>query len=74
MDNIKYKCTNVGCRQSFKWPMQQSRHQRCVPMKRGKNSQHIYGSFVCSKCTKLFNHQSNVVRHLKICKYKKTSI
>ena len=21
MDNNKYKCTNVGCCQSFKWPM-----------------------------------------------------
>ena len=43
-------------------------------MKREKNYQYIDGSSVCSKCSELFNHQPNVNRHLKICKYKKPSI
>ena len=74
MDNNKYKCSYVGCCQSFKWPLQQHFIKRCVSMKRGKNYQDIDGSFVCSKCSKLFNHQPNIVRYLKICKYKKPSI
>ena len=38
------------------------------PGKSEKKYRRIGGSFSCSKCPNLLNHQSNVVIHLKICK------
>ena len=69
----KHKCKNVGCRQSFKWPMQLSRHKIVCKFEKfvkKKNYESINGSFVCSKCSKTFKHQSNMTRHASNCSEK----
>eukprot|EP00794_Sanderia_malayensis_P010570 gene10570-11691_t len=66
----EYSCTNSGCRESFKWASQLSRHKKnCTkPSMQQKQFDLINGSFRCLSCSKSYAHRPNILRHLKTCK------
>jgi len=65
----QYNCKNVGCRETFSWPMQVARHaakcQYPVPVVQ-KKYHLVDGKYRCSKCSKGFSHQASATRHSKI--------
>ena len=72
MSEIKeYRCKNLGCTSDFKWPMQLARHSiKCLKPVREKEEKSYYlrdEVYVCRPCEKTFNHQPNIIRHVKGC-------
>ena len=64
-------CKNIGCRASFKWRMQLSRHLKNCPHEKWTKEYCIQnGQYVCGKCSKAIKHQSNIKRNLQKCKNK----
>ena len=71
-----YGCKNVGCRSIFDWPMQLARHTKtCLkPPPPAVIKKYFFkdNAYCCSVCNKSYTHQSNIVRHVKNCKGKKS--
>ena len=66
-----FTCKNIGCRASLKWRMQLSRHLKNCPHEKPTKEYSIQnGQYACGKCSKKVKHQSNIKRHLQICKNK----
>ena len=78
MDN--YKCPNVGCRSSFKYRSQRSRHSKIcdkepptvvednklVPAQTPRKS-----NWHCITCSSKFKHKNNCYRNFKNCRSSK---
>ena len=68
---MNVSCKSIGCDQKFKWPVQMYRQlKRCKfpPKILESKYQHKGEKFECKKCSKIFLHQSNVVRHVNTCR------
>ena len=66
-----FTCKNIGCRASFKWRMQLSRHLKNCPHEKPTKEYSIQnGQYICGKCSKAIKHQSDIKRHLQIWKDK----
>ena len=73
-------CPNRGCRKTFKYRMERTRHLDCekcegvppdpsvVAEKKVKNDNDMC---ICKKCNTEVTHINNISRHLKVCKVKK---
>lgn len=64
-----YSCKNFGCRQSFKWASQLSRHKKvCTRPSIEKKKYDTYnGKFRCLACFKSYGLKHNFNRHIKSC-------
>ena len=61
-------CKNIGCRKTFRWRVQRSRHERgCTyPAPESKVSKYQKDEndmWQCTQCSKTFKHQSGVIKH-----------
>ena len=62
-------CKNIGCRKTFRWRVQRSRHERgCTyPAPESKVSKYQKDEndmWQCTKCSEAFKHQSGVIKHV----------
>ena len=65
-----YSCLNSGCRKSFKWASQLSRHKKeCVYPAKEKSETYkiVKGRYTCRSCSSSYAHRPNIIRHLRNC-------
>jgi hypothetical protein len=60
------ECTNVGCNESFKWSQQHKRHKKVCkfPPASSKYEKNSDNTYKCNICSKTFQYQSGVIKHL----------
>ena len=70
-----FECQNSGCRLTFKYSSQLSRHKKICskPPPNKKKFEMVQNRYVCVSCTKSYAHRPNLMRHLKSCNGKRSS-
>ena len=58
----KYICKNIGCKESFAYRSQRSRHAQKYSKEESQKlvSKSADGTFKCTKCTKAVKHRNNI--------------